>query len=123
MRVVKALVAFMGILIVVGIGLVVYGLSLDKNASDTSVEENTPTVTPSVPFAGGDNAAAQGALGAFGDVVIDLEDGERLVGYSVDGSQATLHIEGRNGDRARIVIVSLSEKKVLGRILLQQAAQ
>ncbi|HAI33071.1 MAG TPA: hypothetical protein DCM48_26765 [Thalassospira sp.] len=113
----------MGVLIVVGIGLVVYGLSLDKNASDTSVEENTPTVTPSVPFAGGDNAAAQGALGAFGDVVIDLEDGERLVGYSVDGSQATLHIEGRNGDRARIVIVSLSEKKVLGRILLQQAAQ
>ncbi|WP_417836436.1 hypothetical protein [Thalassospira tepidiphila] len=123
MRVVKALVAFMGILIVVGIGLVVYGLSLDKNAPDTSVEANTPTVTPSVPLAGGDNIAAQGALGAFGDVVIDLEDGERLVGYSVDGAQATLHIEGRNGDRARLVIVSLSEKKVLGRILLQQAAQ
>ncbi|GAA0619819.1 hypothetical protein [Thalassospira tepidiphila] len=123
MRVVKALVAFMGILIVVGIGLVVYGLSLEKNAPDTSVEQNTPTVTPSVPFAGGDNAAAQSALGAFGDVVIDLEEGERLVGYSVDGPQATLHIEGRHGDSARLVIVSLSEKKVLGRILLQQDAQ
>jgi hypothetical protein len=123
MRVVKALVAFMGILIVVGIGLVVYGLSLDKNATDSSVETNTPTVTPSVPFAGGDNAASQGALGAFGDIVIDIEEGERLVGYSVDGSQATLHIEGRHGDSARLVIVSLSEKKVLGRILLQQDAQ
>lgn len=123
MRVVKALVAFMGILIVLGIGLVVYGLSLEKNAPDTSVEQNAPTVTPSVPFAGGDNAAAQGALGTFGDVVIDLEEGERLVGYSVDGSQATLHIEGPQGDSARLVIVSLSEKKVLGRILLQQDAQ
>jgi len=38
MRVVKALVAFMGVLIVVGIGLVVYGLSLDKNNADTRVE-------------------------------------------------------------------------------------
>ena len=123
MRVVKALVAFMGILIVVGIGLVVYGLSLEKNTTDTSVETNTPTVTPSVPFAGSDNTVAQGALAEFGDVVIYLEEGERLVGYSVDGRHATLHIEGRHGDSARLVIVSLSEKKVLGRILLQQAAQ
>lgn len=52
MRVVKALVAFMGVLIVVGIGLVVYGLSLDKNNADTSVETSETTVTPSVPVAG-----------------------------------------------------------------------
>ena len=46
MRVVKALVAFMGVLIVVGIGLVAYGLSLDKNNADTSVETSETTVTP-----------------------------------------------------------------------------
>jgi hypothetical protein len=123
MRVVKALVAFMGVLIVVGIGLVVYGLSLDKNATETSVEVNPSTVTPSVPMAGADNTAAQGAVPVFGDITIELDDGERLVGYSIEGMQATLHIEGQQGKNARLVIVSLTDKKVLGRILLQQNAQ
>jgi hypothetical protein len=125
MRVVKALVAFMGVLIVVGIGLVVYGLSLDKNASDvdSSTETTTPTVTPSVPVAGGQASAPQATLGAFGDIAIDLDEGERLVGFTVNGNQATLHIEGRHGDGARLVIVSLTEKKVLGRIILNQDAQ
>lgn len=123
MRVVKALVAFMGILIVVGIGLVVYGLSLDKNNPDTVTGTTEPTATPSVPVAGVTSVAQQEALGVFGDITIDLGDDERLVGYSIDGTQATLHIEGRHGEGTRLVIVSLAEKKVLGRIILDQDAQ
>jgi len=123
MRVVKALVAFMGILIVVGIGLVVYGLSLEKDASHTGVAATAPTVTPSVPVAGAENIPAQGKLAAFGDITINLEKGEHLVSYAVEGPRATLHIEGQDGENARLVIVSLTEKKVLGRILLQQNTQ
>ncbi|NIY74556.1 hypothetical protein HED22_02760 [Thalassospira sp. HF15] len=123
MRVIKALVAFMGILIVVGIGLVVYGLSLDKNNPDTVAETNEPTVTPSVPVAGTNSNTPQAALGAFGDITIDMDDDERLVGFTVDGNRATLHIEGHHGESARLVIVSLTEKKVLGRIILNQDAK
>ncbi|MBC06928.1 MAG: hypothetical protein CMO10_11625 [Thalassospira sp.] len=113
----------MGILIVVGIGLVVYGLSLDKNNPDAVTETSEPTVTPSVPVAGTSRTTSQAALGAFGDITIDVGDDERLVGYSIYGTQATLHIEGRHGEGTRLVIVSLTEKKVLGRIILDQDAQ
>lgn len=121
MRVVKALVAFMGVLIVVGIGLVAYGLSLDKNATDT---ETAPNVTkPSVPVSGSANAVEHDALAEFGDIVLDVKYDERLVGYTVQGDQVTLHIEGANGNGARLIIVSLGKKTVLGRIILKHANQ
>ena len=123
MRVIKALVAFMGILIFVGIGLVAYGLSLDKKATDTPVDSDVPATTPSVPVAGAENTATQGTLAAFGDITIELEEGERLVSFAVEGVQAILYIEGQDGENARLVVVSLTDKKVLGRILLQQNAQ
>lgn len=123
MRVVKALVAFMGLLIVIGIGLVAYGLSLDKNAKDDGASQTTST--PSVPVAGDtvEMAPAPQVLSAFGDIVIDIEPGEKLVSYAIDGNQATVHIEGLDGVGARIVIISLADKSVLGRILLQPTAQ
>jgi hypothetical protein len=126
MRVVKALVAFMGVLIVIGIGLVAYGLSLDKNASDAD-GYTTPTTltTPSVPMAGTTNSPTNGAatLAAFGDIAVDIAVGERLVGYEIDGNQASLHIEGPNGANARLVIVSLVSKEVLGQIILQTSTK
>lgn len=123
MRVIKALVAFMGVLILVGIGLVVYGLSLDKNNPDTVAETHEPIVTPAVPVAGSKSNELQATLGTFGDITIDIDDDERLVGFAVDGNKATLHIEGRHSESARLVIVSLTEKKVLGRIILDYNEQ
>lgn len=123
MRVVKALVAFMGLLIVIGIGLVAYGLSLDKNAKDDGASQTS--TTPSVPVAGNgvETAPAPQMLSAFGDIIIDIAPGERLVSYSITGNQATVQIEGANGDGARLVIISLTDKSVLGRILLQPAVE
>jgi hypothetical protein len=123
MRVIKALVAFMGVLIVVGIGLVVYGLSLDKNNPDTVAKTGAPTAEPSVPVAGTRSIASHAPLDAFGDVTIDIGDDERLVGYSVDGNQAILHIEGKHGEGARLVVVSLVDRAVLGRIILNRNEQ
>ncbi|WP_114097658.1 hypothetical protein [Thalassospira profundimaris] len=126
MRVVKALVLFMGVLIVIGIGLVAYGLSLDKNAKDENVSNVMPA--PVVPIAG--ENAAEGiqtlsvtSIPAFGDIKIKIEPGELLVGYSVQGTQAILQIEDPNGMGARLVVVSLTDKKVIGRILLEPDAQ
>ncbi len=127
MRVVKALVLFMGVLIVIGIGLVAYGLSLDKNTKD---QDGTSTVqAPSVPVARSEQSAettsgpAAVPIPAFGDVKIRIEPGELLVGYSLQGTQAILHIEDPNGMGARLVIVSLVDKKVLGRVLLEPDGQ
>ncbi|RCK46687.1 hypothetical protein TH30_08845 [Thalassospira profundimaris] len=116
----------MGVLIVIGIGLVAYGLSLDKNAKDENVSNVMPA--PVVPIAG--ENAAEGiqtlsvtSIPAFGDIKIKIEPGELLVGYSVQGTQAILQIEDPNGMGARLVVVSLTDKKVIGRILLEPDAQ
>ena len=123
MRVIKALVAFMGILIVVGIGLVAYGLSLDKNAGDTNTQTASPSEMPSVPVAGASNDAFAEHLAAFGDITIEVAADERLVDYSMSGQQAILHIEGAEGKSARLVIVSLATQKVLGRVILKTPEQ
>ena len=128
MRVVKTLVAFMGLLIVIGIGLVAYGLSLDKNAKDqdAALSEQAPTV----PMAGEnqvvnapDVSPAAAQITPFGDITVNVKPDERLIGYTVSGDHVTLHIEGVDGLAARLVIVSVSEKIVLGRILLAPNAQ
>tara|TARA_E500000318_G_scaffold37393_2_gene36074 strand:+ start:142 stop:528 length:387 start_codon:yes stop_codon:yes gene_type:complete len=128
MRVVKTLVAFMGLLIVIGIGLVAYGLSLDKNAKDQDAALNEQA--PSVPMAGDnqvvnapDAISAGSKIAPFGDITVDIEPDERLIGYTVSGDNVTLHIEGGDGLAAHLVIVSLSEKTVLGRILIAPNAQ
>lgn len=124
MRVVKTLVAFMGVLIVIGIGLLVYGLSLEKNAPDA--EAVTPGQTPTVPLVGRDPVTPDGTaanaampLAAFGDIHVTIASDEHLVGFSRQGDDVILHIEGRKGKDAQLVIVSLSRKAVLGRIVLE----
>lgn len=128
MRAVKILVAFMGLMIVIGIGLVAYGLSLDKNASDPQGATSGPSA-PAVPVARGAAPSQPAAvvasepLSAFGDIAVDMAPGERLVGYSRQGNDVTLHIEGTDGGASRLVIVSIDQKKVLGRIVLGVSAQ
>ncbi|WP_417828802.1 hypothetical protein [Thalassospira sp.] len=124
MRVIKALVAFMGILIVVGIGLVAYGLSLDKNSDDTNTHQSpAQSEAPSVPVAGALPAAPASPLAVFGDITIEIAAGERLVDYSLNGQQAVLHIERPEGKAARLVIVSLAAKKVIGQVVLKTSEQ
>jgi len=128
MRAVKALVAFMGLLIVIGIGLVAYGLSLEKNSTEQG--EITASQTPSVPMAGEKQVVSAPTVSQvsvpilpFGDIPVDVKAGEGLIDYTVTGNQVTLHIEGPDGSGARLVVVSLAEKRVLGRILLEPNGQ
>ena len=125
MRAVKILVAFMGLLIVIGIGLVAYGLSLDKNK--TAPQETVSE--PAVPLAGGDVSpqpapvAVPEPLSDFGDISVDMAANERLVGYSRQGNQITLQIDAADNSTSRLVIVSIDQKKVLGRVILGAPAQ
>ena len=63
------------------------------------------------------------SLSAFGDISVDIAPGEKLVSYSRQGNDVTLHIEGDEGNASRLVIVSIEKKKVLGRILLGSSVQ
>lgn len=117
MRVIKILVAFMGVLIVAGVALVVYGLSRQE---DGSVASDAPNL--SAPIAGqfeaptdtGPRSATQ--IAPFGTINVDLAPGETLVDFSRQGTEATLRLEGRQG--SRLVIVSLRDGAILGQILL-----
>lgn len=62
-------------------------------------------------------------LAVFGDITIEIAAGERLVDYSLNGQQAVLHIEGPEGKAARLVIVSLAAKKVIGQVVLKTSEQ
>ncbi|MFC4234397.1 hypothetical protein ACFOY8_04065 [Thalassospira xianhensis] len=117
MRVIKILVAFMGVLIVAGVALVVYGLSRQEDGNIA-----TDNAMPSAPVAGqvevasGFDAKAVSQLKPFGTINIDLAPGETLVDFSRQGGEATLRLEGRHG--SRLVIVSLRDGSILGQILL-----
>jgi hypothetical protein len=118
MRVIKVLVAVMGFLIVAGVALLIYGLQRQKD--DTAIADVN---RPQAPVAGEKSAAVADKgqnieIAPFGTLNVDMNKDEKLTGFSVDGGRAYLQIDGPDG--ARIVLVSLVNKQVLGQILLTQ---
>ncbi|OSQ38927.1 hypothetical protein [Thalassospira mesophila] len=136
MRVIKILVAVMAVLIVAGIALVAYGLQREKSAKQTSsLTEQTvaPVAAPgnstgTVPTATtSDKTASQVAkapsvastdLEPFGTLNVDLAADETLTDFKIDDNRAFLHLTGPKG--ARIVVVSLVDKSVLGQIVVMK---
>lgn len=131
MRVIKILVAVMALLILVGIALVVYGLQRDKAArqADNSTTQ-TVNLEPQAPIsdgtgsnnvapATGNNDELEDPLDEpFGTINVDLAADETLLSFRIDGDRAFLHLTGPKG--ARIVVVSMIDKSVLGQILLMK---
>ncbi|AUG52703.1 hypothetical protein [Thalassospira marina] len=129
MRVIKILVAVMAVLILIGIALVVYGLQRDKAAKQAeNAATQTMTVQPEPPISDGmDNAGTPLSTDSeyeepldepFGTINVDLAADETLLSFKVDGDRAFLHLTGPKG--ARIVVVSMTDKSVLGQILLMK---
>lgn len=119
MRVIKILVALMGVLIVAGVALVIYGLSRqeDGNVASDTTQLSAPIAGQAEPRSDtGSRPATQ--IAPFGTINIDLAAGETLVDFSRQGTEATLRLEGRQG--SRLVIVSLRDGAVLGQILLME---
>lgn len=101
MQALKALVIFMGVLIVAGMGLLVYGLM-----TRASWQED-----------GAARAAADTAQ-PFGQVEAVLPKGANVAGVSVDGGRAIVDIRLSNGG-AELRVYDLATGRVHGSIRLK----
>jgi hypothetical protein len=119
----------MGVLIVVGIGVLGYGLY--KKSAGLSGGGGTPapasTPAPSAPVAGGaPGQIAMGRVGSGGAVapfdILSLGEPKGTVAreFRISGSTLVIELAG-GGKPPRLVAVDLSRGAVLGTILLNDA--
>ena len=98
MMMLKGLVIGMGVLIVLGMGLLAWGLYHKTNKpDDTALETSMP-----------------GAAVAFGDIAIDLGDGCSIKSVVPDGNRLWLHVDGVSTSCHRVLAVELSSGRILG---------
>lgn len=109
MQAVKALVIGLGVMIVAGIGLLVYGIA--QKAADPSFRLFTSR------SGGGGGSGGSGPSG-FGEARIALPDGCSLLDLRPDGQKLYLHI-GPAGSCERIIILNSGTGQVLGSIWLR----
>jgi len=108
MQAIKALVIFMGILLIAGLGLLGYGMYTKAGRS----------VKPSAPAA---MVTTPSALADFGALGLDQPVGTRIVGVQVTGPVLTVQLtEGGRPDR--VAVVDLAAGRVLGVVSLDGAA-
>lgn len=96
MKAVKIIVAVMSVLIVIGLGLVGYGVM--------------GTMSPEKPL------AERGQ--AFGPVALDQPEGSRIRSMTAADGRLLLHIEG-GGQPERVVVVDMAGGAVLGKLVLE----
>ena len=107
MKFVKALVILMGVLIVLGMGLLVYGFVMRVGKAPTT--DQTGDSAPLVPL----GADATG----FGDVTVALGDGEILLDMQAEASRLLLRSKAADGTEI-IRVFDLSTGKALGRFVV-----
>ncbi len=101
MQSIKGLVIFMGLLILAGLGLLVYGM----------VNQVSEVAGPGGPV-------APGAPGGFDEVEISLPAGCSVVETLVDGDRLIVRTDGpdSNASCRKIIIIDLESGEVLGRV-------
>jgi hypothetical protein len=101
MQSIKALVIFMGLLILAGLGLLVYGM----------VNQVSEVAGPSGPVARDDP-------GGFDEVEIPLPAGCSVVETRIDGNRLVVRTDGPDGNEPcrKIIIIDLESGEVLGRV-------
>ena len=112
MQALKSLVIGMGLLIVVGTILIVYGLiqrSSDPEFSFFGLKGDDAPTTRTV------QADADTILRPFGDITVPLASGCRIEDMRPDDGQLFVRV-GPEGSCARIIAIELSSGKVLGNV-------
>jgi len=104
MQVVKALVIGMGFLILVGLAILVYGLT-NKFGSSPSPASKSP-------------AAGDAAVPAFGTIRASLPAGATVAGVQMQGGAVMVHLTLPDGG-AQIMVFRLSDGRQTGTIELQ----
>ena len=118
MRALKGLVAGLGLMIVIIMSVIAYGLY--KKSSDPdfkffslggeSTTSSTPAATPNAP-----PAAAPGIKG-FGDVMVSLPEGCSITGVTGEGPRLFLKIGPAGPPCERIVVLDANTGAILGDI-------
>lgn len=110
MKIVKASVIIMGLLIVLGMGLLVYGFAtrLGKAPSDGEAADTAPLVPTT------------GQVGSFGDVHVSLAAGEIVLHMQAEGARLLLRTKLADGTE-NIRVYDLATGEALGRFVLERA--
>lgn len=111
MKIVKALVIIMGVLIVLGMGLLIYGFvtRLGKAPAEDGVPSAARDAAPLVPI----NEPAAG----FGDVPVSLEVGEIVIDMQAEASRLLVRTKTAEGTEV-IRVFDLSTGSTLGRFVI-----
>lgn len=111
MQVLKALVIFMGILIVIGVGVVVVTI-YQRLGARVAVQEAAPQAEVAPP--------ARVAAPAFGARGVALPAGAVVEEMATSGERLILRLRLADGGR-RILVLDLADGKVLGTLNLETA--
>lgn len=101
MKAIKALVVFMGVLLVVGLGLVGYGVATKTGKPETAVKPAT---------------VAAGAAAPFGEVTVPVPAGTRLEQTLVAGEKVVLRVTGAGADR--LIVLDPADGRITGSFVL-----
>lgn len=101
----KAAVIIMGILIVGGMGFLVYGLSVGLHKDPVFKSDNDAQATAPI------------TMSRFGDISIDLPDGAQIDGYEFQGDRLVISISVLGGG-TKLIVVDLATGSQLGTITL-----
>lgn len=106
MKAIKALVLFMGILIVAGLGVLGYGLS---QQSDDKAAATTVTASPGIVSGSG--------AGSFGAISVTLPTGSRVEQVLVAGERVVVRVTG-GADGERLVVLDPRSGAIAGSFVL-----
>lgn len=114
MHALKALVIFLGVVIVVGVVVLVVTISqrATKLVAGGSGDGDTTTAAAAP-------ASAPAAKVRFGDREIDLPDGSEVIAMMAEGGRLMLRLRLANG-RQRILVLDLETGKTLGSFRLRR---
>ena len=103
----KSLVIGLGVLIVVGVGLLAWGVY--RQTADPEFR------LLAGPTAGGDGAAGGAPAPHFGDLTVPLPAGCSIAGMRPQGDRLFLRV-GPSGPCARVIVIDVARGTVLGTI-------
>jgi hypothetical protein len=113
----KGLVIGMGVLIVLVMGVIAYGLTRKAADPDFTFFDFAGKTTAAAPAA----VAAGGPSTPFGDVMLPLAPGCRIEDMRPDGGRLFLRVGPAEGACPQVVVIDLASGKVLGNVKVWSA--
>jgi len=121
MSALKSAVILMGVAIAILMTLTIYGLyqkSQDPDFKFFDLSGNGKAAVQTMPNApvSGAPSSQHGTSAAFGDVILDLPPGARIVSAATSGSRLTVIVATGGGMADQVWIIDLGTGQVLGRV-------